>query len=417
MVFSGLNPSKRYRFVHYADRGAYTDRYSNVILSDVTSFETNSSTGVTIRTTSITDDTATYRAGNNNMGYVAGFTNINPGSDGDFKITVGSDDAHEYTTAIMLQEIQIGPLPTQYTLTTNVVGSGSINKNPDQATYDDGTVVTVTANPVFGWEFTSWSGDLSGTTNPTTITMNANKTVTATFTALPPSQGGVLETFNTGFTTGQTVGTHAEWYDGGSGPVVTSGNGVAGTIGLAPSGTIFTWDAHPFNWSDPEILGVSFRMDFESSSSGTFDDDRIGWATSITSTSSDIQFGVQLDDPDGGVVTFWRNSAEVRYQEPITTYSGILTNTFYRLRANITKLTLTAVKIDVSLTRLDGSGNELQVVASGSLANTSSLGSDAPAARYFTATSMWPSFKIHTTAAGDGDNAYYELINTPKLEN
>ncbi|MCP5105012.1 MAG: PKD domain-containing protein [bacterium] len=72
----------------------------------------------------------------------------------------------------------------QYTLTTNTVGNGSITLNPPGGTYNDGTVVTVTAVPDSGWEFTGWSGDLSGSTNPTTITMDADKTVTATFTEI-----------------------------------------------------------------------------------------------------------------------------------------------------------------------------------------------------------------------------------------
>jgi uncharacterized repeat protein (TIGR02543 family) len=77
-----------------------------------------------------------------------------------------------------------GGTPTQYTLTTNTVGQGSISLNPSGGTYDAGTVVTVTANPSSGWQFDGWSGDLSGTTNPTTITMNSNKSITATFSEI-----------------------------------------------------------------------------------------------------------------------------------------------------------------------------------------------------------------------------------------
>ncbi|UCF12670.1 MAG: DUF2341 domain-containing protein, partial [Thermoplasmatales archaeon] len=60
----------------------------------------------------------------------------------------------------------------QYTLTVNVVGNGSVTKNPDQATYTYGTIVTLTANADPGWSFSSWSGDLTGSTNPDTITMD-----------------------------------------------------------------------------------------------------------------------------------------------------------------------------------------------------------------------------------------------------
>ena len=77
---------------------------------------------------------------------------------------------------------------TQYTLTTNTVGNGSITSEPAGGTYCEGTVVTLTAVPDTGWQFDGWSGDLSGSTNPATITMNANKNVTATFSQLPVNQ-------------------------------------------------------------------------------------------------------------------------------------------------------------------------------------------------------------------------------------
>ena len=71
----------------------------------------------------------------------------------------------------------------QYTLTTAVTPSdgGSITLNPTGGTYDENTVVTVTAVPGTGFAFSAWSGDLSGSTNPTTITMTGNKVVEAIF--------------------------------------------------------------------------------------------------------------------------------------------------------------------------------------------------------------------------------------------
>jgi len=50
--------------------------------------------------------------------------------------------------------------------------------------YPDGTVVTLTAVPDPGWEFSGWSGALisQGTTNPASLTMGQNRWVQATFT-------------------------------------------------------------------------------------------------------------------------------------------------------------------------------------------------------------------------------------------
>lgn len=70
----------------------------------------------------------------------------------------------------------------QYALTINIVGSGTVDKNPNQATYTWGTNVTLTAYANLGWTFAGWSGGATGTTNPTVVNMTGSKTVTATFT-------------------------------------------------------------------------------------------------------------------------------------------------------------------------------------------------------------------------------------------
>jgi hypothetical protein len=90
----------------------------------------------------------------------------------------------------------------QYTLTTNVVGNGSITLDPDDPTYPDGTPVTLTAKPDFCWQFSDWSGDLSGTESPTTITMDSNKTVTATFVR---GEGAWAGTYSCTATVGNTT--------------------------------------------------------------------------------------------------------------------------------------------------------------------------------------------------------------------
>jgi len=85
----------------------------------------------------------------------------------------------------------------EYMLTVSTVGSGSVSKNPDQTTYHYGDVVDLTADPDVGYGFSGWSGDLTGNSNPKTITMTGNKAVTATFTlsSLVPDWSSVEQDF------------------------------------------------------------------------------------------------------------------------------------------------------------------------------------------------------------------------------
>ena len=58
--------------------------------------------------------------------------------------------------------------------------------SPTGDSYASGTVVTLTATGNTGYVFSAWSGDVTGSTNPTTITVDGDKTVTATFAVAPP---------------------------------------------------------------------------------------------------------------------------------------------------------------------------------------------------------------------------------------
>jgi len=63
-------------------------------------------------------------------------------------------------------------------------GGGTVALDPPNGTYSSGTQVTLTADPIPGYAFDHWSGDLSGTTNPTTVTIDSDKSVTAYFTPI-----------------------------------------------------------------------------------------------------------------------------------------------------------------------------------------------------------------------------------------
>jgi hypothetical protein len=71
--------------------------------------------------------------------------------------------------------------PSDFTVSVTVVGNGTVAKAPDQATYPGGSNVQLTATPDAGWSFAGWSGDASGSANPLTLNVTANRNVTATF--------------------------------------------------------------------------------------------------------------------------------------------------------------------------------------------------------------------------------------------
>lgn len=78
----------------------------------------------------------------------------------------------------------------QYTLTAGDDGHGSVTLDPAGGTYCTGTTVTLTPVPDSGYIFDSWSGTNSGDLTDNgdgtwSITMDANKSVTANFGAPP----------------------------------------------------------------------------------------------------------------------------------------------------------------------------------------------------------------------------------------
>ncbi|MGL1902854.1 MAG: glycoside hydrolase family 3 C-terminal domain-containing protein [Fibrobacterales bacterium] len=76
------------------------------------------------------------------------------------------------------------PIPT-YTITTASTGSGTISLSPTGGTYNEGTTVTITAEPDTYWQLDSWGGALSGSTLSQTITIGNNLEVSALFSEIP----------------------------------------------------------------------------------------------------------------------------------------------------------------------------------------------------------------------------------------
>jgi hypothetical protein len=80
--------------------------------------------------------------------------------------------------------------PGPYTLILSATTGGTTNPEPGTYTYDGGAEVTIRATPNSRYEFSSWSGDASGTYSPIQIVMDLDKSITANFTKESGGDGG-----------------------------------------------------------------------------------------------------------------------------------------------------------------------------------------------------------------------------------
>ncbi len=164
------------------------------------------------------------------------------------------------------------PPPSQFVLSLSTVGVGTITANPlpVSGTYTDGTVVTLTPNPSTNYQFTGWAGACTGS-GSCVVTMNAAKSVTATFT---------LKQFVL------SIGTI------GNGTVSANPLPVGGTYG---AGTVVTLTANPATnfqftgWSGA-CTGSSCILTMDA-------------AKSVTATFTLKQFALTLTTVGNGTIT------------------------------------------------------------------------------------------------------------------
>jgi len=88
----------------------------------------------------------------------------------------------EDPTDVYLTAVEVNPLipPTKH-LTIQAGSGGTTDPAPGTYTHRTGSSVTITAIPNFPFEFTSWSGDVTGSTTSITVILDADKTVKANF--------------------------------------------------------------------------------------------------------------------------------------------------------------------------------------------------------------------------------------------
>ncbi|MBK6282517.1 MAG: hypothetical protein IPF54_07470 [Draconibacterium sp.] len=120
LTISGLDPTKTYTFVTTANRAdaSYTARISRYTISDISAANNASSDGVTV----ISNESVSFCTGYNSVnGYVARWTGIQTGTDGDFTIRAdypSNYQAYGLSVFMLQEEASTGP---------NINTTGSLN--------------------------------------------------------------------------------------------------------------------------------------------------------------------------------------------------------------------------------------------------------------------------------------------------
>ena len=133
--------------------------------------------------------------------------------------TVPSGMPSDYSI-VRLATINIYPTATNYTLTTQVTGSGTVSNLPTGTSHSAGAHVLLTAVAGVGAVFDHWEGDASGTANPLRVIMDGNKTVQAVFQSATTSWADDMESGQNWTATGlwhmtqqkSHSSSHSQWY-------------------------------------------------------------------------------------------------------------------------------------------------------------------------------------------------------------
>ncbi len=187
--------------------------------------------------------------------------------------------------------------PATFSITTTVIGNGTVAANIAGPAYPQGTRVTLTATPAQNATFSGWTGACSS--SPCTLTMTSDKAVTATFTANAPQSlagtwrgtwrwsgpgsngctfndvGAISVTLGLSGTTlaGTNVSADGIEYRLDGGCVLSEMlSGTGGTMTLVRSGSSYalTWDILALSFSGTAtITGTTMTGTFVRSTGGT----------------------------------------------------------------------------------------------------------------------------------------------------
>jgi hypothetical protein len=119
----------------------------------------------------------TWSSSNTSVATVSSTGVVTGVSAGNATITVTTQDGG-FTAA---SDVTVNEVTANYTLNIAVNGNGSTTPPVGSHTYAADTSISVTATPGVGATFTGWSGASTGTSNPITLIMDGNKSLSANF--------------------------------------------------------------------------------------------------------------------------------------------------------------------------------------------------------------------------------------------
>jgi len=173
------------------------------------------------------------------------------------------------------------PAKPRYFLTVLTEGGGTCT--PGSAYYDDGSSVSLRAEPAAGWHFRRWTGAVTGENPLATVHMDANKSVTAIFEADADAYDLVLRVEGSG-TTSPAPGRHS----------LEAGRAVSVSAAAAAGWRFVRWSGD-LAGTEPAL---SLRVDRSRTLTATFEPD-IGENT----LTMDVE-GEGSTDPAVGAHTF-----------------------------------------------------------------------------------------------------------------
>lgn len=137
-------------------------------------------------------------------------TDVSAANEGEYTVVVrkGSTSVTSKPAALLLDNKPKGTTSLPPRLVAYSDGGGSVKVSPMKLSYSPGEVVKLTATPFAPSLFAGWVGDLTGSDNPATVTMDKDKIVRAMFVSAVQPPPGLLAVWRGETDANDLIGGH-----------------------------------------------------------------------------------------------------------------------------------------------------------------------------------------------------------------